>query len=165
MNMIVAADKKNGIGFRGKLLVTIPYDQQLFRRETLGKVVVMGRKTLESLPGGRALEGRRNLVLTGDLQYRSKGAEVVHSVEEALKALEGEPEENIYVIGGESIYRQFLPYTDTIHMTKIDYSYEADTHFPQLPESEWELEEVSEEQTYFDLVYEFRRYRRRKNPS
>lgn len=161
MNMIVAADKKNGIGYRGKLLVTIPFDQQLFRKETLGKVVVMGRKTFESLPGGRALEGRTNLVLTRNTDWNAKGAVVLHSMEEALEAVKAYPGEAVYVIGGESIYRQFLPYADRIHMTRIDYTYEADSFFPALSPEEWKLTRVSDEQTYFDLVYDFCCYERK----
>lgn len=160
MNIIVAADKNNGIGFQGRLLVTIPFDQQLFRRETLGKVVVMGRKTMESLPGGRPLEGRTNLVLSKDPSWHSKGVTVLHSMEEALEALKGYRDEDIYIIGGESIYRQFLPYVNQIHMTRIDYVYEADTFFPELDPREWRLTQISDEQTYFDLIYDFRHYER-----
>ena len=85
MNLIVAVDKHWAIGKKGQLLVSIPGDQKMFRDETLGKVVVMGRKTLESLPGGQPLYGRTNLVLTRDLSYSVKGAVVVHSLEEALR--------------------------------------------------------------------------------
>ncbi len=160
MNIIVAADKKNGIGYQGKLLVTIPFDQQLFRKETIGKVVVMGRKTLESLPGGRVLEGRTNIVLTHKESYQCKGAIIVHSVDEALEELKKYRSEDVYVIGGESIYREFLPYC--IHLTRIDYVYEADTFFPEISKDEWALTDVSDEQTYFDLVYDFRCYERIK---
>ncbi len=162
MNIIVAADKKNGIGYQGKLLVTIPFDQQLFRKETIGKVVVMGRKTLESLPGGRVLEGRTNIVLTHNESYQCKGAIIVHSVDEALEELKKYRSEDVYVIGGESIYREFLPYADRIHLTRIDYVYEADTFFPEISKEEWALTDVSDEQTYFDLVYDFRCYERIK---
>ena len=162
MNIIVAADKKNGIGYQGKLLVTIPFDQQLFRKETIGKVVVMGRKTLESLPGGRVLEGRTNIVLTHKESYQCKGALIVHSVDEALEELKKYRSEDVYVIGGESIYREFLPYADCIHLTRIDYVYEADTFFPEISKDEWALTDVSDEQTYFDLVYDFRCYERIK---
>lgn len=159
MNLIVAADRNWGIGNKGQLLVRIPADQQLFREETMGKVVVMGRKTLESLPGRQPLHGRTNVVLTGDPGFRVKNAVVVHSLEEALSYLEDVPSEDIYVIGGESIYRQFLPYCHTAHVTWIDYAYEADTWFPDLDrEPGWKLALESEEQTYFDLCYEFRMY-------
>ena len=84
MNMIVAVDKNWSIGKDGHLLVSIPADQKLFREETLGKVVVMGRKTLESLPGGQPLYGRTTIVLSRNPEYRVKGAVVCHSIEEAL---------------------------------------------------------------------------------
>lgn len=160
MKIIVAADSHMGIGYRGRLLVSIPLDQQRFRKETMNKVVVMGRKTLESLPQKQPLAGRVNIVLTTDHTYRCKGAVVVHNMEEALQELEKYPADDVYVIGGEQIYRQFLPLADTVLMTKIDYMYRADAYFPALDETEWELEEESEEQTYFDLIYCFARYRR-----
>ncbi len=162
MNLIVAADSRWAIGKEGHLLVTIPADQQLFRRETMGKAVVMGRKTLESLPGARPLENRTNIVLTTDRGYQARGAELCHSMEEALALLRHWRDEDIYVIGGESIYRQFLPWCQNAHVTKIDYVYDGDTYFPALDQDPaWELAEESEEQTYFDLCYTFQHYKRR----
>ena len=162
MNLIVAADKNRAIGNKGKLLVTIPDDQRLFRQETIGKVIVMGRKTLESLPGGQPLAGRTNVVLTENKDYKKKGTVVMHSLEETLKYLEPYPTEDIYIIGGETIYRQFLPYCDTAHVTWIDYAYDADTFFPNLEQDPmWRMTDVSDEQTYFNLCYEFRKYERK----
>ncbi|MCI7796579.1 MAG: dihydrofolate reductase [Lachnospiraceae bacterium] len=162
MNLIVAADKNWAIGNKGKLLVTIPDDQRLFRQETIGKVIVMGRKTLESLPGGQPLAGRTNVVLTENKDYKKKGTVVMHSLEETLKYLEPYPTEDIYIIGGETIYRQFLPYCDTAHVTWIDYAYDADTFFPNLEQDPmWRMTDVSDEQTYFNLCYEFRKYERK----
>lgn len=162
MNLIVAVDKKWAIGNRGNLLVSIPADQKLFRQETTGKVVVMGRKTLESLPGGAALKGRTNVVLTRDENYKKKDVVILHSMEETLEYLKQFKSEDIFIIGGEEIYRQFLPYCDTAHVTWIDYAYEADTHFPNLDaDPEWHVTAESDEQTYFDLCYEFRKYERK----
>lgn len=162
MNLIVAVDKHWAIGSKGQLLVAIPQDQKMFREETLGKVIVMGRRTLESLPGGKPLYGRTNLVLTRDPGYEVKGAKVCHSVEEVLELLKAYPPEDIYIIGGESIYEQFLPYCDTAHVTYIDFAYAADTYFPNLDMlPEWTLAEESDEQTYFDLCYTYRRYQKR----
>ena len=87
MNLIVAADKNWAIGNKGRLLVTIPEDQKLFRQETLGKVIVRGRKTMESLPGGQALPGRTNVVLTRNRDYKKKGVTAVHGMDEALSFL------------------------------------------------------------------------------
>lgn len=163
MNLIVAADKNWAIGKNGKLLVSIPEDQRLFREETIGKVIVMGRKTMESLPGGQPLYGRTNIVLTRNLDYRKKGAKVVHSVDEALELLKDVPTDDIFIIGGAEIYEQFLPYCDTAHVTWIDYAYEADTYFVNLEkDSGWELTAESDEQTYFNICYEFRRYERKQ---
>ena len=108
MNIIAAVDKHWAIGNRGKLLVTIPDDQKLFREETKGKVIVMGRKTLESLPGGQPLAGRVNVVLTRDESYRAKGCEIFHDLSSAMEYLKQFASENIYIIGGAEIYRAFL---------------------------------------------------------
>ena len=161
MQTIVAVDKNWGIGKDNKLLVSIPADMKFFQGETMGKVVVMGRKTLESFPGGRPLVGRTNIVLTRNTEYRVKGAQVVHSQEGLLKELEKYPPEDVYVIGGDSVYEQLLPYCDTAHVTKNDFAYEADSFFPDLDQMEgWEMTEASEEQTYFDLEYTFVKYER-----
>ena len=162
MNIIVAADKNWGIGRNNELLVSIPADMKMFREETTGKVVVMGRKTLESFPNGLPLKNRTNIVITKNKDYDAKGAIVVHSIEEALEEIKAYPEEQIYIIGGEQIYRQFLPYCDRAYITKIDYHYEADTHFPNLDEDpEWEMTHISDEQTYYDLEYYFTIYQRK----
>lgn len=159
MNMIVAVDSNWAIGHKGKLLVSIPEDMQFFRRETTGKVVAMGRKTLESFPNGLPLKNRVNVVITKDKEYNVKDAIICHSIEEALEVLKQYNDEDIYVIGGESVYRQFLPYCSVAHVTKINYSYDADTYFPNLDEmDEWTIEESSDERTYFDLEYEFVKY-------
>lgn len=163
MNIIVAADKNWAIGFQNKLLVSIPADMKFFRQTTTGNVVVMGRKTLESFPNGQPLKNRVNIVLTSDRSYEVKDAVAVHSIEELLAELKKYNSEDIYVIGGESIYRQLLPYCDLCHVTKIDHEYQADTYFPDLDtDEEWALTGISEEQTYFDLEYVFARYERKK---
>ena len=162
MNLIVAVDKNWSIGNKGKLLVTIPGDQKMFREETMGKVIVMGRKTLDSLPSGQPLMGRTNVVLTRNEDFTKKGTVVFHSVDETLEYLKQFRSEDVYIIGGEEIYRQFLPYSDVAHVTWIDYVYEADTKFPNLDQDpEWHVTDESDEQTYFDLCYEFRKYERK----
>lgn len=163
MNLIVAVDKNWAIGKKGNLLVSIPGDQKMFREETLGKVIVMGRKTLESLPGGQPLYGRTNVVLSRNPDFKQKGTEVFHSVEESLEYLKQFSSEDIFIIGGEQIYRQFLPYCDTAHVTWIDFQYEADVFFPNLDKNpDWEVTAESDEQTYFSICYEFRRYERKQ---
>ena len=161
MNLIVAVDNKWGIGYQNELLVRIPADQRFFRETTTGNVVIMGRKTLESFPGKQPLKNRTNIVISTKKDYQVKDAIVVHSVEEALKQVEGIPTEQVYVIGGASIYEQMLPYCNVAHVTKIDYTYQADTFFPNLDEKkEWRITEESEEQTYYDLEYQFIKYER-----
>lgn len=162
MNIIVAVDQNWGIGRENKLLVSIPSDMKFFRQETTGKVIIMGRKTLESFPNGLPLKNRTNIVLTRDPNYRVKDAIIVHSIEEALEQVKSYDSDSIYVIGGGSIYQAMLPYCDTAHVTKIDFAYQADTYFPNLDTmSEWEVAITSEEQTYFDLEYRFIKYQRK----
>ena len=163
MNIIVAVDKNWAIGKDNKLLVSIPADMKMFRQETTGKVVVMGRKTLESFPNGLPLKNRTNIVLTGNKDYNVKDAIIVHTVEELLEEIKKYPSEEVYCIGGDSVYKQLLPYCDTAHVTKIDFAYEADSYFPNLDEMpEWKVTEESDEQTYFDLEYSFMKYERIK---
>lgn len=133
---------------------------KFFRETTQGNVVIMGRKTLESFPQGQPLKNRVNIVISRKPDYQVKGAVVVHSVEEAVeesKKYEGE----VFVIGGESIYRAMLPYCDTALVTKIDHAFDADTYFPSLDQDdEWQMTKISEEQTCFDLEYYFTVYER-----
>ncbi|NLK26801.1 MAG: dihydrofolate reductase [Clostridiales bacterium] len=159
MNLIVAVDKNWGIGYQNKLLVRIPADHRFFREQTINKAVIMGRKTLESFPNGIPLKQRLNVVITSNPDYKVNDALVVHSIDEALEAVKDFKSEDVYVIGGASIYEQMLPLCDTAHVTKIDYAYAADTYFPNLDlNEEWQLTGESEEQTYYDLIYTFCKY-------
>lgn len=161
MNIIVAVDKNWGIGCDNKLLVSIPADMKFFRETTTGGVVVMGRKTLESFPNGLPLKKRTNIVLTANRDYHVKDAVICHTVNEVLEELKKYDTEKVYVIGGESIYRQFLPYCSVAHVTKIDHAYHADAFFPDLDAmQEWQVTADSDEQTYFDLEYRFLKYER-----
>ena len=163
MNLIAAVDQNWAIGNKNQLLVRIPADQKFFRETTTGKVVVMGRKTLESFPNGLPLKNRTNIVLTRDKNYTVKDAIVLHSLEELREELKKYPSEDIYVIGGETIYRQLLDDCDVAHITKIECAYDADAYFPNLDEMpEWQITADSEEQTYFDLEYFFYKYERVK---
>lgn len=162
MNIIVAVDQNWAIGKENKLLVSIPADMKFFREQTTGKVVVMGRKTLESFPGGMPLKKRTNIVLTRDLNYQVKDAVVVHTLEELLEEVKKYSSEDVYVIGGDSVYKQLLPHCDTAHVTKIDFAYEADAYFPNLDEMpNWEITGSSDEQTYFNLEYTFLKYEKK----
>ena len=163
MNLIVAVDKNWGIGSNNKLLVSIPSDMKFFRQQTMGKVVVLGRKTLETFPNGLPLQKRTNIVLTRDRSFSVKGATVVHDIPELLEELKKYEDEQIYIIGGGTVYEQMLPYCNVAHVTKIDYGFEADTYFPNLDAmDDWEITGESEEQTYFDLEFSFVKYERVK---
>ena len=163
MNLIVAVDENWAIGKDNKLMVSIPSDMKFFRETTTGKVVVMGRKTLESFPNGLPLKNRTNIVLTRNRDYQVKDAIVVHSVPELLVKLDKYSSEDVYVIGGDSVYQELLPYCDVAHVTKINHVYAADSWFPNLDETgEWEITGESEEQTYFDLEYMFVRYEKKR---
>ena len=163
MNLIAAVDENWAIGKNNQLLVSIPADMKFFRTTTTGKVVVMGRKTLESFPNGLPLKNRTNIVLTHDKSYNVKDAGVVYSMDELWEELKKYDSDDIYVIGGESIYRQLVDACDVAHITKIDFAYDADAYFPNLDEkTDWELTADSEEQTYFDLIYHFLKYEKVK---
>ena len=162
MNIIVAADQNWAIGKDNKLLISIPADMKFFRTTTTGKVVVMGRKTLESFPNGLPLKNRTNIVLTHNPNYKVNDAIIVHSLDELHEELKRYNSEDVYVIGGEKIYEQLLDECDVAHITKIDYAYDADAYFPNLDEKpEWEITADSDEQTYFDLEFYFYKYERR----
>ena len=162
MKCIVAVDKNWGIGYKNQLLVSIPADMRFFKETTTGKVVIMGKNTLKSFPGGKALANRTNIVVALEKDYKVPNAIVVNSIEAALEEAKKYDTEDVFVIGGASIYKQFLPYVDVAHVTKIDYAYEADTFFPNLDEDdEWEITADSEEQTYYDLEYRFLKYERK----
>ena len=162
MNLIANVDITWATGKNNQLLVKIPADMKFFRETTTGKVVVMGRKTLESFPNGQPLKNRTNIVLTHDRNYRVADAIVVYSMDELHEELKKYPSEDIYIIGGESIYRQLVDECDVAHITMVDYAYDADAHFPNLDEKpEWRITQDSEEQTYFDLIYHFYKYEKK----
>lgn len=162
MNLIFSADKNWAIGYKNNLLVRIPDDMKQFREKTTGNVIIMGRKTLESFPNSNPLKDRVNIVITGREDYEAGDAIIVHSIEEALAEAEKYEDKDIYVIGGGSIYKEMLPYCDTAYVTYIDHAYAADTFVPNLDASEeWYLSDESEENTYFDLEYYYRTYKRK----
>ena len=162
MKAIAAVDQNWGIGNKGRLLISIPNDMKFFRSTTMGKVVVMGRKTLESFPNQKPLKDRVNIVLTRDASYKKDGAVIVHDLDELHESLKEYNSDDVFVIGGESIYRLLLDKCDTAYITKIDYTYEADAYYPNLDEdASWELASEGEEETYYDLTYAFCVYRKK----
>ena len=153
MTAIVAVCENGGIGREGALLFHIQEDLRRFRQLTLGKTVVMGRRTLESLPGGRGLPDRRNLVLTRDTDFTAPGVEVIHRPEDV-------PEDAV-VIGGESVYRQLLPRCSTVYLTRIFAASQADAFFPDLSrDGAWTEAEQSETFTSGGVSFQYVTYRR-----
>lgn len=160
MKCIVAVDSNWAIGNKGKLLVSIPNDQKMFRGETTGKVIVLGRKTLETFPNGLPLKNRTNIIMSTNPDYEVKDAIVVHDDKELFEAIKDYNTDDVYIIGGQSVYERFVPYCDTAIVTKIDQEYEADAYFPNLDKDEnWSIVAESEEQTYFSVEYTFREYK------
>ena len=136
MLLIAMVDWDWGIGRNGNQPIFIPQDLARFKSLTSGGTVIMGRKTLEALPSGRPLAGRRNIVLTRDRAYKVEGAEVVHSVEEVLEIAP----DDAFVIGGEETYHLLLPFCDKAYITKVSGLFFADRFCPNLDEdSEWQV--------------------------
>lgn len=159
MKLITAVDQNWGIGLNNQLLVNIPSDKRYFKSLTEHNVVVMGRKTYESLPGKRALENRINIVLTKNSEFQAKGFLVAHSLEELFRLLKSYEEKEVFAIGGQTVYEQLAPYCDEAFITKIDYAYHADRYCPNLDKAkDWQMVGISEEETYYDLEYYFCKY-------
>lgn len=158
MEAIVAVYSDWGIGSDGTQPVVLKADRAHFRDLTMGAAVIVGRKTLEDFPGGRPLKGRHNIVVSRQ-DISIEGAELVHSTEEALAA--AARHERCLVIGGASVYRQFLPYVDTVHVTKIDLAPRSDSFFPDLDASDdWRRLEQEQWQTEDGLAFCFVTYKR-----
>ena len=159
MDLIVAVGADWGIGKEGDLLFSIPEDMKYFRTMTQGKVVVMGRKTLESLPGGKPLKNRTNLVLSQNPDYTVEDAQVCQSIDEVRKAVRAYAEDDVMVIGGAGIYRALLPYCKRAYVTHVDAIAPADTYFPDLTkEPGWALAQTGEPQEHEGLRYRFCMY-------
>lgn len=126
ISLIVAHDVNRVIGLNNEMPWHLPGDLAYFKKMTMGKPIIMGRNTFESI--GRPLPGRRNIVITRNKAYSAEGIEVVHSLEEALTLVQAEPE--IMIIGGQQIFTEALPMADRLYITKIDHSFEGDTFFP-----------------------------------
>ena len=163
MTIIVAADENWAIGNKDDLLVRIKEDHRNFKALTKGNVVILGRKTLCTFPGGLPLKERTNIIMSRDPEYKVEGAEVAHSVEELLEIVKQYDDDKVFVIGGGTIYDQLLPYCNKAVVTRLDHAYEADTYFHDLDaDPEWEITNTSDEMTSFDLTYHFVTYERKK---
>ena len=159
MEAIVAVYSDWGIGSGGTQPVVLKADRAHFRELTDGAAVIVGRKTLGDFPGGRPLKGRHNIVVTRQ-DIEVPGAQVAHSTEEALTM--AAEYERCLVIGGASVYRQFMPYLDTVHVTKIDLAPQSDSYFENLDSSpNWERIDEERWQSEGDIRYCFVTYKRR----
>lgn len=155
MNLIVAVDINWGIGKDNDLLISIPEDMKLFRTMTSGSTIIMGRKTLESFPNGKPLKNRENIVLSSS--NIDKDVKVFHSINDVLTYVNNK--ENVFVIGGGSIYKQLLPYCDRAYVTKIHKDFNATIFFPNLDELEdWNLIEIGNIKEWNGIKFQFNIY-------
>ena len=152
ISLIAAMGKNRTIGKNNSLPWTLPADMQYFRDKTRGKPVIMGRKTYESI--GKPLPKRLNIIVTHDNEYKAEGCAVVHSADEALKAA-GNVEE-VMVIGGSQIYKEFLPKVNRMYLTLIDAEFEGDTYFPEYKIEEWKETSYEEHERDAKNQYDYR---------
>ncbi len=158
MNAIVAVDQNWAIGKDGDQLCYISADLKRFKALTTGHPVILGRKTLTTFPGGRPLPGRRNLILSRDPAFTVEGAEVYHDLDALLAAAPADS----FVIGGGSVYRELLPYCETVYVTKIMSTFSADTFFPDLDaDPEWEVARTEGPLEENGLQFQYLTYQRK----
>lgn len=159
MNMIVCVSRNWGIGKDNQLLFHIPEDHKQFKALTTGKVVIMGHNTLKSLPGGKPLPNRANIVLSRNPNLVVEGATVCNSVQDVLIEVSGLPHSDVFIIGGEAIYKIFLPYCRRALITRVDAVPEADAFFPDLLEHpQWKIRQESDFMEYEGLSYQYVEY-------
>lgn len=157
ISLLVAVDQNRLIGRKGTLPWRLPADVKYFKEITMGHPIVMGRKTWESLPK-RPLPGRKNIVLTQNIDYQAPGADIIHDPGELANKV---GQEEVFVIGGAQVFSYFLPVADRLYITEIDHVFEGDTYFPQYDVDKWRLVseregQINEENHYAHryLVYE-----------
>ena len=161
MNYIACVDENWGIGKNGDLLFSIKGDMKFFRETTLGKTVVMGRKTLLSFPGSKPLKNRRNIVLTKNRDFSCEGAEIVHGIDELFALLKDSKEDsdNIFVIGGAQIYNALYKFCKTAYITKVSADGNADVFIKDLDkEQDWTVSSKSQSFCENGLEYTFYTY-------
>jgi len=159
ISLIVAHDQNRVIGMDNKMPWYIPNELAYFKEKTMGKAIVMGRNTFESI--GRPLPGRLNVVVTRNHSYAHEGVTVVHTIEKAIQ-IAGKYHDEIMVIGGEQIFKEVLPYADLLYVTLIEHQYDGDTFFPPY-DNEWQLVSSSETVTTQDgLTYIYLIYKRKE---
>lgn len=161
MKLIVNVSKNWAIGKNNSLLFHLSQDMKFFKEHTTGNVIVMGRKTLESLPAGKPLPNRENIVLTRNTGYTQDGVIVYNSIDDFIANTTNT--DNVYVIGGESLYRELLPYCDTAYVTKVDSeASDADAFMVNLDtHPDWEIEYVGDDLEEKGFVFRFVTYKRK----
>ena len=161
ISIIVALARNRAIGLNGNLIWHLSADLKYFKRVTTGHTVIMGYKTFLSLPNQRALPNRRNIIISSRLEQAPEGFELAHSIQEAVNMVHDE--EETFVIGGGSIYEQFLPHAGKLYLTRIDKEFEADTYFPYIDFDEWNLIDVNvvDEDPQVDFTYRFEVWERK----
>jgi dihydrofolate reductase len=159
MELSVAVDLSWGIGYRGSLLQRIPEDMKRFKERTVGKVVVMGRETFESLPGKEPLKDRTNIILSRKMDSADEPLILCHSLDELFCQLKKYQDDLIWIIGGASVYTQLLAFCKEAYVTKIESEYTADKYFVNLDKDEtWTLSSLSDPYVYKDVHYKFAKY-------
>ena len=136
LSLICAMDKNRLIGNDNQLPWHLPADRALFKHTTLGKPIIMGRKTFDSI--GRPLPGRQNIVVTSNVNWTATGCDVATSIDQALSFAEGS--EEVMLIGGASLYEQTLALADVLYLTLIDYEFSGDAWFPEIDRNAWKVE-------------------------
>lgn len=170
MKLIFAIDKNWSIGINGDMLFHIRKDLGRFREITTGNILVMGRKTLESLPGGKPLPNRTSIVLTRSKDYEKEGAIIVHSIhemDEKINELNVDQDKEVFLIGGGDLVAQLIDRCSYAYITKVNRTFTLfDTFIPNLDQrQDWEIESVSGLQREGDLEYRYINYRKRTKPS
>lgn len=156
LSLIVAIAENKAIGLNNNLLWHIPEDLKFFKAKTTGKTIIMGRKTFESFPNG-TLPNRHHIILSKQSNYKVEGCDTYNNIEDILKILP--TNEECFVIGGEAIYKLFMPYVNTMYITKVFQSFEADAFFPEFSEEDWKIESgPTEKSAKSGLQYQFNTY-------
>ena len=137
ISFIVAAAENNVIGKDNQLPRHLPSDMKYFKNQTWGMTVIMGRKSLESL--GKPLQGRKNIVVTRNKDWRQEGTEVAHSINEAIDLAKETGVNEIFIIGGAEIFKEAMPFANRIYLTRIHHHFDGDAYFPEVSDAEWTL--------------------------
>lgn len=156
ISFIVAADESNVIGKDNQLPWHLPGDMKYFKNQTWGMTVIMGRKSLESL--GKPLQGRKNIVVTRNKNWKREGVEVAHSINEAIELAKQTGTKEIFIIGGAEIFKEAMPVANRIYLTRIHHKFEGDVYFPAVSTNEWNLVKnkfcAADEKNQFSYTFE-----------